>query len=66
MPVVTAIGKVSCFDALLKIDAAAMKPTALSLNILVAPIGTYKFVRAGYFSWLLFGPSSERRLRHRS
>lgn len=35
---------------------AAMKPTALVLNILVSLIATYKFSRAGYFSWRLFWP----------
>jgi len=33
-----------------------MKPTALSLNILVAAVATAKFYRAGLFSWSLFWP----------
>jgi uncharacterized membrane protein YfcA len=42
--------------ALLSVDPAVMKPTALSLNILVASIATYQFARAGCFSWKLFWP----------
>lgn len=38
------------------VDPAIMKPTALVLNILVSIIGTYKFYRAGHFSWKLFWP----------
>jgi uncharacterized protein len=33
-----------------------MKPTALSLNILVAIIGTIRFYRAGFFAWRTFWP----------
>ena len=33
-----------------------MKPTALALNILVAAVATFKFYRAGLFSWNLFWP----------
>jgi uncharacterized membrane protein YfcA len=33
-----------------------MKPTALALNILVATVATFKFYRAGLFSWRLFWP----------
>jgi uncharacterized protein len=33
-----------------------MKPTALALNILVAAVATFKFYRAGLFSWPLFWP----------
>jgi uncharacterized membrane protein YfcA len=33
-----------------------MKPTALTLNILVAAVATVKFYRAGLFSWSLFWP----------
>lgn len=33
-----------------------MKSTALVLNILVAGIATFKFYRAGYFSWQIFWP----------
>src|ERR1051326_5104094 len=35
---------------------AEIKPTALTLNILVATIASYQFWRAGYFSWKLFWP----------
>ncbi|MBT3337138.1 MAG: sulfite exporter TauE/SafE family protein [Anaerolineae bacterium] len=41
---------------LFNIDPSVMKPTALALNILVTSIGTYKYSRAGYFSWKLFLP----------
>lgn len=34
----------------------AMKPTALVLNVLVAAIGTWKYVRAGHFAPRLFWP----------
>jgi uncharacterized membrane protein YfcA len=33
-----------------------MKPTALALNIRVASVATFKFYRAGLFSWRLFWP----------
>lgn len=42
--------------ALIGIEPDVMKPTALCLNVLVACIGTYKFSRAGCFSWPLFWP----------
>ena len=35
---------------------AVIKPTALTLNIVVAVIGTWQFWRAGHFSWRLFWP----------
>ena len=35
---------------------SVMKPTALSLNILVAAVATLKFYGAGLFSWRLFWP----------
>ncbi len=35
---------------------AVMKPTALSLNILVAAITTIRFYRAGLFTWSLYWP----------
>ncbi len=38
------------------VDPEVMKATALALNILVTTIGTYKYSRAGYFSWKLFWP----------
>lgn len=42
--------------ALVGVTPAIMKPTALSLNILVATIALVKFYRAGAFSWPLFWP----------
>jgi uncharacterized protein len=42
--------------ALLGVAPAVMKPTALTLNILVATIATVKFYRAGCFSWRLLWP----------
>lgn len=41
---------------LLGLPVSMMKPTALSLNILVAGIGTWKFYKAGHFSGKLFWP----------
>ncbi len=41
---------------LFNVDLAVMRPVALGLNILVASIGTYKYTRAGFFSWKLFLP----------
>ncbi|HEX8722397.1 MAG TPA: sulfite exporter TauE/SafE family protein [Pyrinomonadaceae bacterium] len=35
---------------------AVMKPTALTLNILVALVATVRFYRAGYFSWRVLLP----------
>ena len=42
--------------ALFGLAPEAMKPAALSLNICVALIATWRFSRAGYFSWPLFWP----------
>jgi uncharacterized protein len=42
--------------ALFGMTPLVMKPTALSLNILVAIIGTIQFSRAGFFSWRTFWP----------
>lgn len=42
--------------ALMGVSAAVMKPTALTLNILVAIIGSIQFWRAGHFEWRLFWP----------
>lgn len=42
--------------SLLSVAPATIKPTALTLNILVASIGTWQFWRAGHFSWRLFWP----------
>jgi uncharacterized membrane protein YfcA len=41
---------------LLGLAPAAIRPTALALNILVASIATWHFVRAGHFQWRLFWP----------
>lgn len=42
--------------SLLSVAPAAIKPTALTLNVLVAAIGTWQFWRAGHFCWQLFWP----------
>lgn len=42
--------------ALTGFEPAAMKPTALVLNLLVSLIGTVAFLRAGHFAWRLFWP----------
>ena len=42
--------------SLFGLDPSLIKPTALTLNILVASIGTWQFWRAGHFSWPLFWP----------
>lgn len=42
--------------SLLAVAPAVIKPTALSLNILVSLIATWQFYRAGYLSWSLFWP----------
>lgn len=42
--------------SLLSLTPAVIKPSALALNILVASIGTWQFMRAGHFSWRLFWP----------
>ena len=41
---------------LFSLSPSVMKPTALALNILVAAVATFKFYRAGLFSWRLFWP----------
>src|SRR5437762_4949327 len=38
------------------LSTATIRPTALVLNILVAMIGSFRFWRAGHFSWKLFWP----------
>lgn len=35
---------------------ATMKPAALALNVVVAGIGTWKYLRAGAFDWKVFWP----------
>lgn len=42
--------------ALFGLTPAAMKPTALCLNLLVASLATFRFWRAGCFSWRTFWP----------
>lgn len=42
--------------ALFGMAPVIMKPTALTLNIIVALIGTIRFYRAGFFSWRTFWP----------
>jgi uncharacterized membrane protein YfcA len=42
--------------ALFGMAPVVMKPTALTLNIIVALIGTVRFSRAGFFSWRTFWP----------
>ena len=42
--------------AIAGIAPAEMRPVALQLNVLVAALATFKFCRAGYFSWQLFWP----------
>lgn len=42
--------------ALVGVAPAVMKPSALSLNILVSVIAVYQFYRAGAFSWRIFLP----------
>ncbi|MFQ5398320.1 MAG: sulfite exporter TauE/SafE family protein [Anaerolineae bacterium] len=42
--------------AVLGVEPGLMKPMALTLNILVSSIGTFKFYRAGYFSGKIFWP----------
>jgi uncharacterized membrane protein YfcA len=41
---------------LFSLAPSVMKPTALVLNVLVAAVATFKFYRAGLFSWRLFWP----------
>ncbi len=42
--------------AWLAFDPATIKPTALALNILVAAIGSARFLRAGLLTWRTFYP----------
>jgi uncharacterized protein len=42
--------------SLFSMAPAVIKPTALTLNILVATIGAFQFWRAGHFSWRVFWP----------
>lgn len=42
--------------ALAGIAPAEMRPVALTLNVIVSSLATWKFWRAGYFRWRLFWP----------
>lgn len=42
--------------ALVGAPPAIMRPTAFVLNILVAALVSYRFIRSGYFSWAKFWP----------
>lgn len=42
--------------SLFSLSPQVIKPTALTLNILVASIATWQFYRANHFSWRLFWP----------
>lgn len=42
--------------ALFGLAPAVMKPTALTLNLVVATVGTIRFARAGHFDWKIFAP----------
>lgn len=42
--------------SLLSLAPEFIRPTALTLNILVASLGTWQFARAGHFSWRTFWP----------
>lgn len=42
--------------AFFAVEAAVMRPVALSVNVIVAAIACIQFARAGHFSWRLFWP----------
>lgn len=42
--------------ALFGLAPAVMKPTALTLNLVVATVGTIRYASAGHFDWKLFAP----------
>ncbi|TVQ62281.1 MAG: sulfite exporter TauE/SafE family protein [Phycisphaerales bacterium] len=42
--------------AIMGVDALVMRPTALTLNVLVGTIAFVQFARAGHFRWRLFWP----------
>ena len=44
------------FMALFSVPPAVMRPTALTLNILVASFGSYRYAQAGYFRWRVVWP----------
>lgn len=41
---------------LAELSPATMKPAALALNVVVAGIGSWKYLRAGAFNWQVFWP----------
>lgn len=44
------------FMALFSVPPSVMRPTALTLNILVATFASYRYARAGYFRWRVVWP----------
>lgn len=42
--------------ALFSVPPAVMRPTALTLNVLVASLGSYRYAQAGYFRWRVVWP----------
>ena len=44
------------FMALFSVPPAVMRPTALTLNLLVASFASYRYVQAGYFRWRVVWP----------
>jgi uncharacterized membrane protein YfcA len=42
--------------ALFSVSPAVMRPTALTLNILVASLASYRYAHAGYFRWRVVWP----------
>jgi uncharacterized protein len=44
------------FMALFSVPPAVMRPTALTLNLLVASFASYRYVQAGYFRWRVLWP----------
>ena len=44
------------FMALFSVPPAVMRPTALTLNILVASFASYRYAQAGYFRWRVVWP----------
>lgn len=44
------------FMALFSVPPAVMRPTALTLNLLVASFASYRYVQAGYFRWRALWP----------
>ena len=43
--------------ALFSVSPAVMRPTALTLNILVASLASYRYAHAGYFRWRVVWPN---------